>query len=100
MLSVLNIQWHTNNHHHEKRQYGSTVNGAHVTSKLHLQTSRSAAVYLVSISWVVDNCGLRLQRRSGDRLFGAGDHIGLVVDLEGQSGQTSRQTGQGRSDKA
>lgn len=32
------------------------------------------------------------QRRSGDRLFGAGDHIGLVVDLEGQSGQTSRQT--------
>lgn len=40
------------------------------------------------------------QRRSGDRLFGAGDHIGLVVDLEGQSGQTGRQTGQGRSDKA
>ncbi len=37
------------------------------------------------------------QRRSGDRLFGAGDHIGLVVDLEGQTG---RQTGQGRSDKA
>lgn len=33
------------------------------------------------------------QRRSGDRLFGAGDHIGLVVDLEGQSGQTGRQTG-------
>lgn len=32
------------------------------------------------------------QRRSGDRLFGAGDHIGLVVDLEGQSGQTGRQT--------
>lgn len=35
------------------------------------------------------------QRRSGDRLFGAGDHIGLVVDLEGQSwtdGQTERQT--------
>lgn len=31
------------------------------------------------------------QRRSGDRLFGAGDHIGLVVDLEGQSGQTGRQ---------
>lgn len=28
------------------------------------------------------------QRRSGNRLFGAGDHIGLVVDLEGQSGQT------------
>lgn len=24
------------------------------------------------------------QRRSGDRLFGAGDHISLVVDLEGQ----------------
>lgn len=40
------------------------------------------------------------QRRSGDRLFGAGDHIGLVVDLEGQSGQTGRQTGQGKSDKA
>lgn len=41
------------------------------------------------------------QRRSGDRLFGAGDHIGLVVDLEGQSGQTGRQTDeQGRSDKA
>lgn len=36
------------------------------------------------------------QRRSGDRLFGAGDHIGLVVDLEGQSEQTGRQdqTGQ------
>lgn len=28
------------------------------------------------------------QSRSGDRLFGAGDYIGLVVDLEGQSGQT------------
>lgn len=41
------------------------------------------------------------QRRSGHRLFGAGDHIGLVVDLEGQSEQTGRQTwGQGRSDKA
>lgn len=40
------------------------------------------------------------QRRSGDRLFGAGDHIGLVVDLEGQSGQTGRQMGRGRSDKA
>lgn len=40
------------------------------------------------------------QRRSGDRLFGAGDHIGLVVDLERQSGQTGRRTGQGRSDKA
>lgn len=36
------------------------------------------------------------QRRSGDRLFGAGDHIGLVVDLEGQTG---RQTGQGRSER-
>lgn len=31
------------------------------------------------------------QRRSGDRLFGAGDHIGLVVDLEGQSGRTNRE---------
>lgn len=40
------------------------------------------------------------QSRSGDRLFGAGDHIGLVVDLEGQSGQTGRQVGQGRRDKA
>lgn len=42
------------------------------------------------------------QRRSGNRLFGAGDHIGLVVDLEGQSGQTDkqkgRQTRQGRGD--
>lgn len=30
------------------------------------------------------------QRRSGDRLFRTGDHIGLVVDLERQSGQTGR----------
>lgn len=29
------------------------------------------------------------QSRSGDRLFGAGDHIGLVVDLE-DSGQRDR----------
>ena len=28
------------------------------------------------------------QRRSGNRLFGAGDHISLVVDLEGHSEQT------------
>lgn len=34
------------------------------------------------------------QSRSGDRIFRAGDHIGLVVDLEGQSGQTGRQTRQ------
>lgn len=42
------------------------------------------------------------QRRSGDRLFGAGDHIGLVVDLEGQSGQTGRQRDRrdSNSDKA
>lgn len=32
------------------------------------------------------------QRRSRDRLFGAGDNIGLVVDLEGQSGHKDRQT--------
>lgn len=38
--------------------------------------------------------------QSGGRLFGAGDHIGLVVDLEGHSGQTGRQMGQGRSDKS
>lgn len=35
--------------------------------------------------------------QSGGRLFGAG---GLVVDLEGHSGQTGRQMGQGRSDKS
>lgn len=38
------------------------------------------------------------QSRSGDRLFGAGDHIGLVVDLEGQSGQTEWTEGRDRAE--
>lgn len=37
------------------------------------------------------------QRRCWDRLFGAGDHISLVVDLEEQ--WTETQTEQGRRDK-